>query len=69
MAANTLPPAAQAYDMATDLRYEQLNTEIRTIKVQLATMNQVQSKEMLFEKVTKTKPLIDRISGIRVSSE
>ena len=33
VAAQTLPPAAHAYDMATDMRYEQLNNEIKSIKV------------------------------------
>ena len=40
-AAATLPPAAYAYNAAADLRYEQLSNEIKTIKVQLATMTEV----------------------------
>jgi len=41
------------------LRYEQLNHEVRTIKVQLETMNEVKKSEMLFTKVTRGRPLID----------
>lgn len=59
-------PAAQALDTVTELRYEQLNNEIRTIKVQLATMTDVQKKEMLFNKVAK-KPLIEERTGMRIS--
>jgi len=62
-----MSPAAHAYNTATDIRYEQLNHEIKTIKVQLATMTDVQKKEMLFSKVTGNRPLIDHESGIRLS--
>ena len=41
VAAATMPPAAFAYNQAADLRYEQLSNEIKTIKVQLATMTEV----------------------------
>jgi len=60
-------PDLQAYKAASDMRYEQLDHELRTIKVQLATMTEVSKQEMLFTKVTKGKPLIEPSSGIRVS--
>ena len=52
-------PAAEAYDQEADRRYEQLRNEIQSIKVQVATMSDVKSKEMLFEKVTAKKSLIE----------
>ena len=52
-------PAADAYNREAERRYEQLSNEIQSIKVQLATMNDVKSKEMLFEKVTAKKTLIE----------
>ena len=39
------------------------------IKVKLATMTEVQKKEMLFSKVTSKKPLIDFESEIRTSQQ
>ena len=41
VAVATMPPHAFAYNQAADLRYEQLSNEIKTIKVQLATMTEV----------------------------
>lgn len=64
-----MAPAAQVYDTATELRYEQLNNEIKTIKVQLATMTDVQKKEMLFTKVTGRKQLIEERTGVRISEQ
>jgi len=64
----TIGPDVRAYQVASDLKYEQLSHEIRTIRVQLATMTEVQKSEMLFQKVTKGKPLIDH-EQIRVRVE
>lgn len=64
----TIGPDVRAYQAASDLKYEQLSHEIRTIRVQLATMTEVQKSEMLFQKVTKGKPLIDH-EQIRVRVE
>lgn len=66
--AATMLPAAQVYNQASDLRYEQLSHEIRSIKVQMATMNDIASKEMLFHKVVNRRPLIQE-SGIRVNEQ
>ena len=64
-----MAPAAQALDTATELRYEQLNNEIKTIRVQLATMTDLQRKEMLFTKVTGKKQLIEERTGVRISQQ
>ena len=63
----TMQPAAHAYNQAQDLRYEQLNHEIQSIKVQLATMNNISKKEQLFEKVVNRRPLIQQANEIRIS--
>lgn len=49
------------------MRYEQLSHEIRSIKVQLATMNNISKKEQLFEKVVNRRPLIQQANEIRIS--
>ena len=64
-----MQPAAAAYNQAHDLKYEQLSHEIRSIKVQLATMNDVAKKEQLFEKVVNRRPLIQAATEMRISEQ
>ena len=58
-----------ANNYATEMRFENLKREVQMIKVKLATMTEVQKKEMLFSKVTSKKPLIDFESEIRTSQQ
>ena len=62
-------PDIQAYQASSDLRYEQLSHEVRTIKVQLATMNEVQKSDQLFKRVARDKQLVDFKTGMRITDE
>lgn len=69
IAPGSISHEAFANNYATEMRFENLKREVQMIKVKLATMTEVQKKEMLFSKVTSKKPLIDFESEIRTSQQ